>query len=112
MLHGGSFFSLVPDFSKRLLYYTILLLTRVPLTKWPEERLAIMVILNTFLIATNQSPFFDLQGNYMASNKCVFLSLKGFSFQDQANPGGATSTRGKARLHLGSFLILISQSVL
>ena len=87
MLHGGSFFSLVPDFSKRLLYYTILLLTRVPLTKWPEERLAIMIILNTFLIATNQSPFFDFQGNYMASNKCVFLSLKGFSFQDQANPG-------------------------
>ena len=59
MLHGGSFFSLVPDFSKRLLYYTILLLTRIPLTKWPEERLAIMIILKFFFKLRRTSPPFS-----------------------------------------------------
>ena len=54
-----------------------------------------MMILKFLLIATNQSLFFDLQGNYTASKKFAFLSLQGFSFQDQGNPGGASSTRGK-----------------
>lgn len=106
MLHGGSFFSLVPDFSKRLLYYTFLLLTRVPLTKWPEERLAIMIILNFFLIATNQSPFFYLQDNCTASKKSAFLSFTRFLFsrssQSRWSHQHARKSKSSSRLILNS----------
>ena len=87
MLHGGSFFSLVPDFSKRLLYYTILLLTRIPLTKWPEERLAIMIILKFFFKLRRTSPPFSIYKVTTWRQISAYFSLyKAFLFKIKLIP--------------------------
>ena len=71
-----------------------------------------MIILKFFFKLRRTSPPFLIYKITTRRQKSPHFSLlQGFCFQDQANPGGATSTRGKVRLHLGSFLILVSQSM-